>query len=146
MEGCVMRLGSKARTRAKAIRSHRLDEILIQAERRQQRKIVFDDGGVRWSDDTVAFQKALHSTLASRALAMYSVVNIGFVAAEQLNRGVSIHLRPAAASGAALAGLFYWLCSQQLSRVIICSYQDMHWRYALVSSRDEAMALLCRLR
>jgi hypothetical protein len=106
--------------------------------------IVFDDGGAQWRDDAVAFQQALQAKLSGRMLALYSVVNIGFVAAELSSRAVSIHLRPAAASGAALAGLFYWLCSRRVSRVVVCSFEGLDWRM-LVGSRDEAMAYLCRL-
>ena len=96
--------------------------------------IVFDDGGVQWRDDTVAFQQALQTTLGGRVLALYSVVNIGFVAAELSTRAVSIHLRPAVASGVALASLFYWLCSQRVSRVVVRAFDGTNWQHTLVGS------------
>ena len=60
-------------------------------------------------------------------LALYSVVNIGFVAAELSTRAVSIHLRPAVASGVALASLFYWLCSQRVSRFVVRAFDGTDW-------------------
>src|SRR3954452_12992516 len=93
----------------------------------------------------MALKLALQSSLGGVVLAFYSVINIGFVAAERKGRSVTIRVRPAVASRAALAGLYYWLGTQQSDRIVVCSFEDMDWRHALVRSRDEAMAHLCHL-
>jgi hypothetical protein len=74
-----------------------------------------------------------------------SMINIGFVAAEHTGRSVAIRLRPAVASGAALASLFYWLSGQTADRFLVSSFEDMDWRHALMSSRNDAMAHVSRL-
>ncbi len=107
--------------------------------------IVFDDRGDHWLVTSMALKLALRSSLGGRVLAIYSVVNIGFVAAERKGRSVAIRLRPAVASSTALAGLYYWLGTQKADRIVVCSFEDTDWRHALVRSRDEAMAHLCHL-
>jgi hypothetical protein len=107
--------------------------------------IVFDDRGSRWLVSSTALQIALRSSLSGKVLGIYSVINIGFVAAEQTGRSVAIRLRPAVASGAALAGLFYWLSGQPADRILVCSFENKDWRHALVGSQNDAMAHLCRL-
>ena len=107
--------------------------------------IVFDDLGGRWLVSSTALQLALRSSLSGKVLGIYSVINIGFVAAEQTGRSVAIRVRPAVASGAALAGLFYWLSGQPADRILVSSFEDMDWRHALIASRDDAMAHLCQL-
>ena len=104
--------------------------------------IVFDDHGEMWRASSRDLQETLGSSIGGKPLANYSVVNIGFVAAEKVDRAVRIHLRPAVASGAALAGLLYWLYSQSSGRVVVSWFEEMTWSHALVGSREAAIAHL----
>ena len=102
--------------------------------------MVFDDHDESWRASSLALKRALHSPIAGPALANYSVINIGFVAAGQAQKSVHIRVRPAVASGAAVASLFYWLYSQSsIERVVISCFEEMAWSHALVGSREAAV-------
>jgi hypothetical protein len=109
--------------------------------------IVFDDEGESWHASSLALKRELSSSIGGTALAEYSVVNIGFVAGEQIGGAVRVRVRPAVASGAALAGMLYWVFSQSVERVVVSYFEEkkMTWSHALVGSRDAAVELLGHL-
>jgi hypothetical protein len=107
--------------------------------------IVFDARGEPWSASSVALQRALNSSIGGNTLAEYTVVNMGFVAAEDAGRALHIKVRPAIAAGAALAGLFYWLHGRSAKRVVVSSFEEKRWSHALLGSREEAITKLAAL-
>ena len=107
--------------------------------------IVFDDQGEIWRASSRELKDSLGSSIGDRVLAEYSVVNIGFVAAEHVDKTVRIRVRPAVVSGAAFAGLLYWLYSRSIERVVVSWFEDMTWSHALVGSREAAVAHMDKL-
>ena len=105
--------------------------------------IVFDDEGAIWR--AASLKDALGSSIGGRVLAEYSVINIGFVAAEQIGSSVHVRIRPAVAASAAVAGLLYWLCSRSIERVVVSWFEEMTWSHALVGSREAAVEHVARL-
>ena len=101
--------------------------------------IVFDDLGRDWRASSPALKRDLGSSIGGTVLARYTVVNLGFVTAERLGSAVQVQVRPAVASGAAVAGLMYWLCSQSAERVIVSSFEEVTWSHALLGSREAAV-------
>lgn len=105
--------------------------------------MIFDDRGVAWDAKSPRLAEALHSSIRGEALADYSVIYLGFVAAEALQSSARIRIRPAVVSQGALTALFYWLHDSTHDRILISSFEG-NWSHRLVRSRADVLAHLVR--
>jgi hypothetical protein len=104
---------------------------------------LFDDQGDVWDAKSRNLADALGASLCADELARYVVRNLGFIAAAESDGSVSLRLRPAVASPAALSALIYWLHDRIVRRVLI-SLLDKDWSHEIVASREEAVGRLLK--
>jgi hypothetical protein len=106
--------------------------------------ILIDESGKHWESRSLALRSRLRASVDDRELALFAILNLGFIAIAADRGSVRIKLRPATVAPAALGALYLWLHKRPAQRIVV-SWYDGRWQDEIVGWGNDGWRRLTSL-
>jgi hypothetical protein len=108
------------------------------------RPTLIDESGKHWEPRSPVLRSRLRASIDDRDLALFAILNLGFIALVADRDSVRVRLRPAVVASGALSALYLWL-HQRPPRRIVVSWYDSRWQDEIVGWGDDGWRRLTTL-